>query len=132
MEYKITLGNDKYIGFRERLLAGKNTKFLFESSEYSTDELQVTVTDGSFVKRHAVRNGCFDLTQYVVKSRVLEITVDLILRGVVAKTWVIEPLVVRENGGNYVLIPEVALLRAEVKRCKKAISELNSKIKDTL
>lgn len=74
----------------------------------------------------------FDLSRYITKASVVEVTVDLILRGVTAKTWVLEPLVVRENGGQYILIPEVALLRAETKRLRKAMRELKSTIKETM
>mgnify|MGYP003292062032 CR=1 FL=1 len=132
MEHKITLGSDKYVGVRERIRAGANTKFVFESSEYTLDELQVTITNGDYVRRYTVKDKTFDLTQHTLKAGVIELTVDLVLRGAVAKTWLLEPFVVRENGGEYYLIPEVALLRKEVKRMRRAIRELNSKIKETM
>lgn len=132
MERKITLGGDKYIGIREKIKAGTNTKLVFESSEYALNELQVTITNGDYIKRYTVKNKIFDLTQHVIKAGVVEITVDLILRGTVAKTWLIEPIVVRENGGEYYLIPEVELLRKEVRRLRRAMRELNFKIKDTM
>lgn len=132
MEHKITLGSDKYVGVRERIRAGANTKFVFESSEYALDELQVTITNGDYVRRYTVKDKMFDLTQHTLKAGVIELTVDLVLRGAVAKTWLLEPFVVRENGGEYYLIPEVALLRKEVKRLRKAMRELNTKIKETM
>jgi hypothetical protein len=132
MEHKITLGVEKYVPIRERIKAGANTKFVFESSEYALDELQVTITNGDYIKRHTVKGNTFDLTQYTLKAGVIELTVDLVLRGAVAKTWLLEPFVVRENGGEYYLIPEVALLRKEVRRLRRAMRELNSKIKETM
>lgn len=132
MEHNITLGGDKYVGIRERIKAGTNTKFVFESSEYALDELQVTITNGDYIKRHTITDKAFDLTQYITKAGVIEMQVDLILRGAVAKTWLLEPFVVRENGGEYYIIPEVALLRKEVKRLRRAMRELDSKIKDTM
>lgn len=132
MEHKITLGSDKYVGVRERIRAGANTKFVFESSEYTLDELQVTITNGDYVRRYTVKDKTFDLTQHTLKAGIIELTVDLVLRGAVAKTWLLEPFVVRENGGKHYLIPEVELLRKECKRLRKAVRELNSKIKDTM
>jgi hypothetical protein len=132
MVYEIALGNERYVPFKDRVLAGKETKFVFKSSEYPLDELQVTVTNGEFIRRHTVKDQEFDLSRYITKASVVEVTVDLILRGVTAKTWVLEPLVVRENGGQYILIPEVALLRAETKRLRKAMRELKSTIKETM
>ena len=132
MEHKITLGRDKYVGIRERITACTDTKFVFQSSEYELDELQVTITNGEFVKRYTVKDKTFDLTPFVKKAGVIELTVDLVLRGTVAKTWLLEPFVVRENGGKHYLIPEVELLRKECKRLRKAVRELNSKIKDTM
>ena len=132
MEYKISLGQDKYVGMRDRLKANAETKFVFESSDYPLDELQVTITNGEFIKRHTITDKTFDLTDYVTKAGVYELVVELVLRGTVAKTWLLEPFVVRENGGEYYIIPEVALLRKEVKRLRKAMRELNSKIKETM
>jgi hypothetical protein len=132
MVYEIALGNERYVPFKDRVLAGKETKFVFKSSEYPLDELQVTVTNGEFIRRHTVKDQELDLSRYITKASVVEVTVDLILRGVTAKTWVLEPLVVRENGGQYILIPEVALLRAETKRLRKAMRELKSTIKETM
>lgn len=132
MECKISLGANKFVSIHERFMAGEKTTIVFESSEYDLGELRATITDGSFAKRHVVKGGKFDITEYCKKAGVLEITVDLILRGTVAKTWLLEPFVVRENGGGYELIPEVALLRKEVRRMKKIIKELNTKINDTM
>ena len=132
MECKISLGANKFVSIPERFMAGEKTILAFASSEYDLGELRATITDGTFAKRHVVKGGKFDITEYCKKAGVLEITVDLILRGTVAKTWLLEPFVVRENGGGYELIPEIALLRKEVRRMKKIIKELNTKINDTM
>lgn len=132
MECKISLGANKFVSIPERFMAGAQTVLVFESSEYDLGELRCTITDGSFARRHVVKGGKFDITEYCKKAGVIEIAVDLILRGTVAKTWLLEPFVVRENGGGYELIPEIALLRNEVRRHKKILKELNTKINDTM
>ena len=132
MECKISLGANKFVSIPERFMAGDETTLSFLSSEYDLGELRCTITDGTFSKRHVVKGGKFDISEYCKKAGVLEITVDLILRGTVAKTWLLEPFVVRENGGGYELIPEIFLLRREVRRMKKIIRELNTKINDTM
>ena len=132
MECKVTLGANKFVGIKERFMAGENTVLAFESSEYALDELHATITDGAFAKRHVLKNAKFDISEYCKKAGVLEIKIDLIARGAVAKTWQLEPFVVRENGGGYELIPEIALLRKEVRRMKRIIKELNAKINETM
>jgi hypothetical protein len=132
MECKISLGANKFVSIPERFNAGETTTLVFESSEYDLGVLHATITDGTFSKRHVVRGGRFDITEYCKKARVIEIGIDLILNGTVAKSWLLEPFVVRENGGGYMLIPEIALLRKEVRRMKKIIKELNTKINDTM
>lgn len=129
---KVTLGANKFVSINERFMAGAKTVLAFESSEYELGELHATVTDGAFAKRHVVRNAKFDITEYCKKAGVLEIKVDLVARGAVVKTWLLEPFVVIENGGGYELIPEIALLRKEVRRMKKIIKELNAKIDETM
>ena len=132
MERKVTLDANKFVSINEVILAGESTILAFESSEYSLEGLHATISDGTFVKRYALKDAKFDITEYCKKARVLEIKIDLVLKGTLAKTWQLEPLVVRENGGGYVLFPEVALLRKEIRTMKKIIKELNSKITDVM
>lgn len=132
MERKITLGSEQFIGMRDKIIAGTHVDLVFESIEYPIDELRVTVSNGAMARRHDVKNGKLDITQYCVKASIVEVVVELILRGSVAKKWVLEPFVVRENGGAYVLIPEFTLLRREHKMIKKALKEMNTKIKQTM
>ena len=132
MEHKLHLGEERFVRFVSKVHAGANTKLVFESDEYPLDELQITITNGKSAKRYTVKDKRFDLTQHITRACVIEIVVELVMRGTVAKTWVLEPFVVRENGGKYVLIPEVALLREETRRLRKAVCELKSIIKETM
>ena len=132
MECKVTLGANEFVGIKERFVAGEKTILVFASSEYDLADMQATITDGTFAKRHTVKGGVFDISEYCKKAGVIEIQLDLVLRGTVAKTWKLEPFVVTENGGAYELIPEIALLRKEIKILKRIIKELNSKINDTM
>lgn len=132
MECKVLLGADKFVGIKDRFIAGDATILAFESSEYALGELHATITNGVFAKRHVVRDKRFDISEYCKKAGVLEIKIDLVAQGTVLKSWCLEPFVVRENGGSYELIPEISLLRNEVRTMKKIIKELNSKINDTM
>lgn len=132
MECKVTLGANKFVGMQERFTAKEKVILCFESSEYELGELHATITDGTFATRHILNGARFDISDYCKKAGVVEITIDLVLKGAVAKTWLLEPFVVRENGGGYELIPEIALLRKEIQTLKQIIKELNSKIKDTM
>ena len=132
MEFKVSLGANKFVSIKESFVAREKIVLAFESSDYALDDLRVTITDGTFAKRHEVKDKKFDITAYCKKARVLEIGVDLVLRGTVAKTWRLEPFVVREDFGGYELIPEIALLRKEIRTMKKVIREMNSKITETM
>ena len=132
MECKVLLGADKFVGIKDRFIAGEKIVFAFESSEYALEELHATITDGTFAKRHIVRNKRFDISEYCKKANVLEVKVDLVREGKILKSWLLEPFFVRENGGSYELIPEIALLRKEIRTMKKIIKELNTKINDTM
>ena len=132
MEYRVSLGANKFVGIPERFIAGEETKLVFESKDYDLGVLHATITDGTFAKKHIVKGAEFDITEYCKKAGVVEIVVDLVLNGTVAKTWRLEPFVVRENGGSFELVPEIALLRAEIQTMKQVIKELNTKINDTM
>lgn len=132
MERRVTLGANKFVSINDIFRAEEKTVLAFESSEYDLGELHVTITDGSFAKKYIVKDAKFDITDYCKKACVLEIGVDLVLRGTVAKSWRLEPFVVREDFGGYVMIPEIALLRKEIQTMKQVIKELNTKIYDTM
>jgi hypothetical protein len=132
MEHKITLGASKFVGMQEQFNAKEQVILVFESSEYELDELRVTITDGASTYLHTLTGARFDITDYCAKEGILEIAVDLVKKGSVVKRWLIEPFVVRENGGTYELIPEIALLRNEIRTMKQIIKELNSKIYETM
>lgn len=132
MEHKVTLGANKFVGIAERFTAKEQVILVFESSEYDLGELHATITDGTFADRCVLGNTRFDITDYCKKAGVIEIAVDLVKQGTVVKTWLLEPFVVRENGGTFELIPEIALLRKEIHTMKQIIKELNSKIYETM
>ena len=111
MECKVLLGADKFVGINDRFIAGKKTVLAFESNEYALNELCVTITDGAIAKRYTLKDTMFDISEYCKNAGAIEIRVDLIEKGAIVKTWLLEPFVVRENGGGYELIPDIALLR---------------------
>ena len=131
-EHKVLLGANEFVCIKERFMAGKKTILTFESDEYKLGELQATITDGSVAKRRVAKDNKLDITEYCERAGVIEIKLDLVAKGVTLKTWRLEPFVVRENGGGYELIPEIALLRKEVRRMKMIIKELNAKIDETM
>jgi hypothetical protein len=132
MECKVNLGADKFVGIKDRFIAERETILVFESTEYPLDELHVTISDGRSSYRHTVKSGRLDIAEYCRKATTLEIKVGLVLRGKIAKNWLLEPFVVEEVIGGYEMIPEIALLRNEIQTMKLAIRELNSKIDDTM
>ena len=132
MKHKVILGENKFVGMQERFYAKEKTVIVFESGEYDLGLLYATITDGTVSERHVLRGAKLDITEYCKKAGVLEISVDLVVKGTVAKQWLLEPIVVRETGGGFELIPEIALLRNEIRTMKKIIKELNSKIHETM
>lgn len=132
MKCTVNLGADKFVCINDRFCAEDNIIIAFESSEYPLDEMHVTVTNGEVTRRKTVKDGMIDISEYCKKAAVIEIGVELVLRGAVAKAWLLEPFVVKELNGGYEMIPEIALLRKELKTMKTIIKELNSKIKDTM
>lgn len=132
MEHKISLGDNKFVCVGDRFMAGEKTVLTFESADYELDELYATITNGSVTVRHALKDAKFDITDYCKNADVLEIKIDLIGIGTIAKSWFLEPFVVWENGSEYIMIPEIKLLRAEVRRMRKALMELHNKINDTM
>lgn len=132
MEHKVTLGENKFVRIPNRFTAGEKNVLAFESSTYTLDGLNVIITDGKVTKRFLLEGTKLDITEYCKQACVVEINVDLIYLGKIAKTWKLEPLVVMEIEDVFEVIPEIVLMRQEIATMKQIIKELNTKINETM
>ena len=132
MKIKIMLDTSPLVRMPGVIVAEEKNTLVFESSAYVLDQLAVVVSDGKRETRQTVRNKAVDISDFTRSAGVLEIKVDLIKRGKVAKTWTFEPLVARELNGAFEIIPETAYLRQEITKLKQVIKEINTKINDIM
>jgi hypothetical protein len=129
---KLTLGANSLVRVSESVRVGEKTIILFDSTEYDISQLSILLNDGISVKHFTVENRQIDITQYCDKARVIEISVELLLKGKGAKKWQIEPIVIKEDGDTFEVIPEIAFMRQEIDTMRQIIKELNSKIEETM
>lgn len=129
---KLTLGNGSLVRVSESVRAGEGTVIRFDSTEYNISQLSVLLNDGISVKHFTVEDRQIDITEYCDKARVIEINVELLLKGKSAKKWQIEPIVIKEDGDTFEVIPEIAFMRQEIDTMRQIIKELNTKIEETM
>lgn len=104
----------------------------FKSNSYDIRKLFVTVTDGAKVRRELLEGEGLDITDMCKKSCVIDINVDLIVRGRKRKTWTIESLVVREEDEIFKTMPETAYMRETISTMKKVIVQMDNKINELM
>lgn len=132
MEYKVLLGENKFVRMPPTIKAGEQAVLDFDLGDYALGMLQATIHSGTVTRVRELDSTQLDITEFCQKACVIEIRLDLSYRGVIAKTWEFEPLVVSEHNDSYEVIPEIALMRQEINLMKQVIKEFNTKINDTM
>jgi hypothetical protein len=134
MEYKVSLGDNRFVSIHDCLIANEKNILVFDSNMYGIGKkLCVTVAkNGHEEKPILLQDNFFDISPYCKRACRIDIKVELIINGQTAKTWVLEPIVVRELDGKIEAIPEFIEMRREIAMLRQCIRELNTKIYETM
>lgn len=102
----------------------EKVELAFSSPIYPVDHLVVSIRKGAEITQIRTNGKPVDITEQCTSAGLVEITATLEARGVAAKVWQIEPIVVKEIGGNFIAVPQIVELEARVATLEKAIVEL--------
>ena len=86
----------------------------FVSEFYRTSELLVTADNGVLSKKIKLHNGePLDLSD-LVREGVLEMTVELIVKGTVVKRWTVDPILFKNTEQGFELYDYIARLEDRI------------------
>ncbi|MBR2333875.1 MAG: hypothetical protein IKA59_00850 [Clostridia bacterium] len=129
MELKIKLKNA--YGKAEESIFFKTDdglKLVFES-DYVLDDLFVVFSDGATTKKHRLKKSheiyvpdCF------YKAGTLFVEVSMVARGEIAKTFIVEPITIKERDGELLAVKPYNEICRELEEEQKANKELKEKI----
>ena len=133
METKIVLDARRFVRIPDTLVAGQTMILSFESSIYELGMLGVSITNG--VKKGTLvleGDNKVDITEYLDRAGKVDITVELIAKGVVVKKWQLDSIVVREVEQDLEIVPMVVDFEKRLARMEDIIIEFNQKLNDSL
>ena len=133
MEFKLALNEKKFVRIPDVLIAGEKNVIVLESNLYKLGTLGVVIKNEHKEDSYVLENRqLIDITEFCKKACKIEIKVELIMSGRTVKIWYLEPLIVREIDKGFELIPELVAMRNDIATMKKGISQLNTRIKETM
>lgn len=103
-------------------------KLVFECDLIMND-MYITFSDGQVKKRYHYKNtNSADVPDCFYKAGELFIEVSLVARGEIAKTYIVEPIVIKEKDGELLAIEPYHTMRADIDNLKFKNSELTKTI----
>lgn len=133
MEVKLLLATKKLVRLPETLVAGQNIVIALESSIYDLGMLGVAITNGTRTETRVLEGeNRIDISSFCDRACKIDIKVELIIKGRVAKEWRLEPIVVREIDGEFEPIPQIADFERRISRMEGVIVEFSDTLKNLL
>lgn len=125
MNINLNLTVNEYVRHGEIISLPVDKILLSFSSQYVLNELILTVKTADKVYQiRADAEHKADVTAFFTRAGTVDITVSMVIKGVVVKVWQIEPFIVKEISGKYVAIPELEYLKGEISTIKQALAEI--------
>lgn len=99
----------------------------FVSTYYLLLDLVISLRNGSKQGKFRVRERKFAVPEEFLFAGELEIGIDLITRGDVAKRWNVIPVILKEAEESIKSFDEITVLKDEAKWLKKQLAEVTEK-----
>ena len=125
MNITLTLTPTGYIHHHDIVTAPADVVHIdVESHIYSKDDLIITVTKGADKRQYRYQHEPVDITDLCQTAGVVNMTVQIGYNGESLKVWQVEPLLVKELDGGFVVTPEMESIRNRLSTLEKAIIEI--------
>lgn len=125
MNITLTLTPTGYIHHHNLVTAPADVVTLdIESHIYSKDDVIITVTKGADKRQYRYKHEPIDITDLCQTAGVVNMTAQIGYNGESLKVWQVEPLLVKEVDGGFVVTPEMESLKERLSTVEKAIVEI--------
>lgn len=102
-----------------------------DGNNITNSRMEVVVDNGTSQKRYACKSNIVIIDKAFIKVGILKIKVNILLNGIVIKSYQCEDLIITDTKEEFVAIPEMQILRDENKALSDKLDEVLSKF-DTM
>lgn len=113
----------------EPFLVGVNDtlELEFSSTYYLLLDLVISLKNGNKQGKYRVKDRKFTVPEDFLFAGKLEIGIDLITRGDVAKRWNVVPVILKETESGVRAVDEITVLQSESAQLKKQLADIAAK-----
>lgn len=104
----------------------------FSSSVYALDTLVGEATKGEKTIKFKTSGEEIDISSLCSCAGVIDVTVSLVCRGKSVKTWIVEPIYLKEIEHVMIATPETDELKQRLSRLETAVVELSKLTTESL
>lgn len=131
MKAEINLTHGKIIRLlNEPFLMPDNLEIEIKSDVYRLNPIIVNVRNGNKTGQFKItEDKKFNLKEFLFAGKV-EMQIEMYIGGECAKSWSIEPFLIKETEIQFEAIPEITEIKAEINKMKTALAEITKLIKE--
>ena len=128
-EINLTSSTTARLSEGEPFLVGVNDtlELEFSSTYYLLLDLVISLKNGNKQGKYRVKDRKFTVPEEFLFAGKLEIGIDLITRGDVAKRWNVVPVILKEAEESIKGIDEITVLQNESAEIKKQLADITAK-----
>lgn len=128
-EINLTSSTTARLSEGEPFLVGVNDtlELEFSSTHYLLLDLVISIKNGNKQGKYRVYDHKLTVPEEFLFAGKLEIGIDLIMRGDVAKRWNVVPVILKETESGVRAVDEITVLQSESAQLKKQLADIAAK-----
>lgn len=128
----LTSKNLATLGESKMLLPEYEVLIQFTSNVYKLGTLIVTVRNGNNCKLYKTIGEPINITPLCQKAGAIEMHIEQIIKFETVKSWTAEPLILVETDHGFEAIPEIQVIKNDLKTFKQSVTNELNTIKSAL
>lgn len=118
----------KYEEIAQLLLPNSDLSVTIKWNEIKGSRVEAVISNGEAVKVVPVQNNEFIIHKDLLKIGAIRVLINVYVGNVIVQKYVCENLFVVENNGEFQMIPEMEILKAEIKGYREEQNILIDKV----
>ena len=126
LEIKLYESYGKFKNGKERIRVDED--FEFEIDTNIKDTMFYVANNGKETKRGLVKDNKFELPRHFIKVGKLSVKIEQVKDNRVAKTFIVEDMLITEGDNGVYTIPEVEVLKGKIEDYSKLVESLKVQV----
>jgi hypothetical protein len=102
-------------------------ELVIDGNNITNSKIEVVVDNGTSQKRYACKTNVVVIDKSFIKVGILKIKVNILVNGMLARSYQCEDLIITDTKDEFVAIPEMQKLRDETKAVSNKMDEVLDK-----